>query len=194
MIKIIGLTGGIGSGKTTIARVFELMGIPVFNSDDHAKLFYIQKEEDLSELREFFGSGVFKDGMVDKKALASIVFNDKSALERLNSIIHPWVKKQFVNWSALQKSDFVIREAAILIESNSYLDCQSIIHVSAPKELRIMRTQKRNSWTRAEVLARMDKQLSEEERLKYCDFEILNDDQLMVIPQIEGVLCQLRKK
>lgn len=191
MIKIIGLTGGIGSGKTVVSQVFELMGIPVFNSDERAKTFYDQANDAAILLDNSFGTDFVKKGEIDKRAIASIVFNDDTALKKLNSIIHPWVKLQFATWLDQQNTEFVIREAAILIESGSYSDCHSIIHVSAPIDLRIKRTMKRNSMSREEVLARMDKQLSDDERIKYCQFEILNDDSHLVIPQIEKIYSEL---
>lgn len=187
MTKIIGLTGGIGSGKTTVSRVFEILGIPVFNSDDCAKRYYNQNRSDLEHLALAFGNEIFVNDKVDTQKLAAIVFNDTTALQKLNAIIHPWVKNQFLEWLKNQNTSVVIREAAILIESGSHRDCSSIIHVTAPAELRIERAMKRNQWSRTEVIARMDKQWNDEQRLSYCQFEIINDDRHLVLPQIESV-------
>ena len=188
-MKVIGLTGGIGSGKSTIARVMETLGVPVFDADRAALALYDEDESLLTEVKERFGASVIQPGgQLNRQALASIVFNDAEALQQLNAMVHPRVAKKFDAWKKMQRTSVVIREAAILFESGSATDCDSVIVITAPEELRVARVQKRNGWTEAEVRARMKRQWSEEQLIERADAVIVNDDKHLVLPQLTRVI------
>lgn len=188
-MKVIGLTGGIGSGKSTIARVFETLGVPVFDADREALALYDDDQLLLTEVKETFGYEVLDaNGRLNRQALASIVFNDAEALQQLNAMVHPRVAKKFDAWKKMQRTSVVIREAAILFESGSAEDCDAVIVVTAPEELRIARVQKRNGWTETEVRARMKRQWSEEQLIERADAVIVNDDKHLVLPQLTRVI------
>ena len=184
-MKVIGLTGGIGSGKSTVGRVMETLGVPVFDADREALALYDEDESLLNEVKERFGSSVIQpDGRLNRQALASIVFNDALALQQLNAMVHPRVAKKFEAWRNRQVTRAVIREAAILFESGSASDCDSVIVVTAPEDLRIARVQKRNGWSEEEVRARMKRQWSEEQLVGMANAVIVNDDKHLVLPQL----------
>jgi dephospho-CoA kinase len=187
-MKVIGLTGGIGSGKSTVARVMETLGVPVFDADRAALALYDEDESLLTEVKERFGDSVIQlGGQLNRQALASIVFNDVEALKQLNAMVHPRVAKKFDAWKKMQKASAVIREAAILFESGSASDCDVVIVVTAPEDLRVARVQKRNGWSEAEVRARMKRQWSEEQLIERADAVIVNDDKHLVLPQLARV-------
>jgi dephospho-CoA kinase len=174
--KIIGLTGGIGSGKTTIARYFEELGIPVYIADAEAKkILYLP--EVIEELHNVFGNIIFTNSIPDKAKIAALVFSDKKQLLKLNAIIHPKVAKHFKNWVLSNSGKlFVIKEAAILFESGSYKDCDLVILVTAPIEVRIERVMHRDQITRDKVLQRMENQWDDEKKSSLSDFIIDNTD------------------
>lgn len=176
MTKIIGLTGGIGSGKTTIANYFQEMGIPIYIADDGAKEV-MQSKEVIEKVKTTFGESIFEEGVLNRANLANIVFNNAEELKKLNAIVHPAVKKDFQAWLLLHKKyTYVIYEAAILFESGSYKDCDVIITVTAPEETRIERVLKRDNTTRAQVLSRMRMQLNDEIRISKSNYVINNDN------------------
>jgi dephospho-CoA kinase len=176
MTKIIGLTGGIGSGKSTIAGFFKENNVPVYIADDEARKI-MDRSDVLAAIRKEFGNIIFDGGEVNRKKLAEIVFNDKEKLAVLNSIIHPAVKQDFKVWVEERKKEpFVLYEAAILFESGRYKDCDLIITVTADTEARIKRVIKRDNTTRENVLSRMKMQWDDEERIKKSDFVIHNND------------------
>lgn len=174
--KVIGLTGGIGSGKTTIANYFKSAGVPLYIADDEAKaILYTPKA--IKEVREAFGEDIMNDDLPDRGKLASLVFNNPEKLQMLNSIIHPKVLEHFRDWLAAHSSSkFIIREAAILFESGRYKDCDKIILVTAPKEIRIKRVMERDNTTREKVLERMNAQWDDEKKAALSDFIIINTD------------------
>lgn len=174
MTKIIGLTGGIGSGKTTIANYFKSFGIPVYIADDEARKI-MQSSEIISAIKDVFGDVVFENEKLNREELAKIVFSNPEKLEKLNSIVHPAVKKHFEQW-LLQHKNFshVIYEAAILFESGSYKNCDLIITVTAPIESRIQRVVERDKTTRELVLKRINAQWTDEQRISKSDFVIEN--------------------
>lgn len=173
MPKIVGLTGGIGSGKSTIAGFFAQMGVPVYIADDEAKkILYLP--DTVSALKEAFGEGIFTDGVPDRVKIAALVFNNNQKLETLNGIIHPAVARHFTAWAAAQATPFVIKEAAILFESGSHKDCDAIITVTAPHEVKIQRVMQRDGVSREQVLQRMAHQWPDEEKIKRSDFVINN--------------------
>lgn len=176
MTKIIGLTGGIGSGKTTIANYFKEMGVPVYIADDEARKL-MQSKFIIEEIKKTFGDSLFEDDILNRAKLAEIVFNDSRKLDQLNAIVHPAVKKDFVAWlEANKKYAYVIYEAAILFESGRYKDCDIVITVTAPEETRIERVIKRDKTNKEQVLDRMKMQWKDEERISKSDFIILNDN------------------
>ena len=175
MTKIIGLTGGIGSGKSTVARYIESKGISVYIADDEAKKI-MNSSEVILEVKNHFGEKVIsKGGVIKRKALARIVFNDKEKLSELNKIVHPRVKEHFREWLKIHShKKFIIKEVAILFETNGHLECDKVILVTAPKDIRIKRVVKRDSISEKEVLERINNQLSEEEKIKMADYIINN--------------------
>ncbi|KOS08436.1 dephospho-CoA kinase [Flavobacterium akiainvivens] len=174
MPKIIGLTGGIGSGKSTIAGFFAQMGVPVYIADDEAKkILYLP--DTVMRLKDVFGDAVFTDGIPDRAKIAALVFNDKQKLEQLNGIIHPAVAKHFTDWVQGQSAPFVIKETAILFESGSYRTCDAIITVTAPEEVRVGRVVQRDGVPREKVLERMANQWSDEKKITLSNYIINND-------------------
>lgn len=188
MTKIIGLTGGIGSGKTTIANHLKSLGIPVYHSDDQAKkILYLP--ETIDSLKSAFGNVVFTNELFDKDKLAKLVFNNPEQLKVLNQIIHPAVKVDFENWlKANKNSPLIIKEAAILFESGSYKDCDVIISISAPQEIRIQRVIERDLLTYEEVVSRINNQWTDEMRNKKSDYVIDNQDVEKAFTQAEDVI------
>ncbi len=175
MTRVIGLTGGIGSGKTTVANQFKALGVPVYIADDEAKQI-MESPEIISSIVEHFGTAILSDQKPDRKKLAQLVFNNSEMLEKLNDIIHPAVRQHFSEWLLRQDYPIVIREAAILFESGSYKDCDAIITVTAPLEIRIERVISRDGSTREQVLKRIQNQWSDEMRIAKSDFVIENID------------------
>jgi dephospho-CoA kinase len=190
MTKIIGLTGGIGSGKTTIANYFAEKGIPVYIADDEARKI-TESPDILQSIRTVFGDEVFNNEKLDRVKVSQIVFNDINKLKQLNEIIHPAVKKHFKNW-VLQNSnfDFIVYETAILFESGSYKQCV-VISVIAPIETRINRVMIRDSVSREEVLNRIKNQLSDEDLIKKSDFIIENNTLEEAKRQVDKILKKI---
>ena len=188
MTKIIGLTGGIGSGKTTVANEFLSLGIPVYITDLEAKKL-MQSDAVLDQIKAEFGSTIFDNGILVREKLSEIVFNDKKKLAKLNSIVHPAVKQHFKEW-LLERQDyqFVIYESAILFESGSYKECDFIVNVVAPLEVRIQRVIERDKTTRAKVLERIKNQWKDEEKSSKCDFVIENSNMEAVRLKIVKIL------
>lgn len=190
----IGITGGIGSGKTTVCRIFKLMGIPVFEADVVAKQLLNYNTEIKNNLIHLFGSGIYmKDGAVNRKKLAGIIFNDDVQLAKINSLVHPAVRNEFQKWLKQQKSSYVIHEAAILFESGFYKLMDYNIFVSAPEKERILRVVKRDNITEQQVKDRLSKQWTDAERRKLADYEIVNDNKMPVIPEVIKIDKRLKE-
>jgi dephospho-CoA kinase len=185
MLKI-GITGNIGSGKTTVSRIFEVLGVPVFYADDAAKKVMVEDPILINSLKTEFGNeSYFDDGSLNRKHIAAIVFNNEAELAKLNSIVHPAVFRAFDSWvSGIKNARYVMKEAALLFESSSYKMCDQTIMVTAPLELRIDRVMQRDGLTRAEIESRNARQFSEEKKIQLADFVIRNDDTELVIPQV----------
>jgi dephospho-CoA kinase len=181
--KIIGITGGIGSGKSLVSELLSSLGHPTYNSDREAKRLYITPEIK-KEVISIFGEDVYSGNELNTVNLGSKVFSDNELLEKLNQLIHPALGRHFKNWVEEQDSDLVFKEAAILIESGAYKSCNGIITVSTPESLRIERVMARDGVSEAKVKTRMDKQLSDKERESYADWVILNDGTSSVIKQL----------
>ena len=191
MTKIIGLTGGIGSGKTTIAGLFEAEGIPVYIADDEAKKIMILPET-IVLVGKHFGQEMIVNDQIDRKKLSEIVFNHPEKLKELNKIIHPLVKNHFDNWVKKQNSQFVIKETAILFESGSYKYCDQIITVIASEETRIKRVILRDSCTKEAVLDRIKNQWSDSQKTSKSDYIIENENLSEAKIQFQEVLKKLR--
>jgi len=183
MLKV-GLTGGIGSGKSTVARIFEVLGIPVYYADDAARQIMNTDKELKTALINHFGEQTYQNDELNRPWLASVVFGDTEKLKLLNSLTHPATIRDANRWILQQTSPYIVKEAALMFESgaNKYLD--KIIGVSAPAELRIKRAMERDQVTRDEVLSRINRQMNEEEKIKLCDFVIVNDEQQLIMPQV----------
>jgi dephospho-CoA kinase len=180
----IGLTGGIGSGKSMVAGIFKVLGIPVFDADAAAKNI-MQTDPVLQQsIISAFGAGAYPDGILDRKYLASIVFNDAYQLERLNALVHPAAIAAAKAWADKQSAPYSLKEAALFFEAGSTEGLDYIIGVYAPKHLRIKRVMDRDGLNREEVLARMQRQIQEEIKMRLCDFVIINDEQQLLIPQV----------
>jgi dephospho-CoA kinase len=185
MLKV-GITGNIGGGKTTVSKIFEILGIPVFYADDAAKNVMTTDPILIDGIKSAFGvASYFEDGTLNRKHIAGIVFNDEKELAKLNSLVHPAVFRAFDTWVAgIKYAPYVMKEAALLFESDSYKMCDKTIMVTAPLELRIKRVTHRDGLTREEIMARNEKQFSEEKKIALADFIIRNDDTELVIPQV----------
>ncbi|MBE8724141.1 dephospho-CoA kinase [Flavobacterium hungaricum] len=194
MTKVIGLTGGIGSGKTTIASYFRELGVPVYIADDGGKNV-MQTEEVTDQIKTIFGTGIFDNNVLNRGKLADIVFNDKDELEKLNAIVHPAVKKDFEKWLEQHKNfDYVVYEAAILFESGRYKECDVVITVTAPEEVRIERVMKRDSNTKEQVLNRMKMQWNDEKRISKSNFVINNNNLKIAKEEVVEILKILNIK
>lgn len=180
----IGLTGGIGSGKSTVAKIFEVLGVPVYYADDAAKRLLNEDEHLKIEIKEHFGEETYKDGMLDRKYLGSLVFNAPEKLELLNKLTHPATIADAERWMKQQTTPYAIKEAALIFESGAQQQLDYVIGVTAPAPLRILRTMQRDHVTREEVMARMDKQMDESIKMRLCDFVLKNDEQEMLLPQV----------
>ncbi|MGB3947910.1 MAG: dephospho-CoA kinase [Bacteroidia bacterium] len=190
----VGITGGIGVGKTTVCKVFELLGVPIYYSDEAAKIV-IETQNVKTKIIEAFDSDVLtSDNALDKKKLAAIVFNDKSKLNVLNSIVHPAVDAHFKQWLSAHATDsYIIKEAAILFESGASLAMDKVITVTAPLELKIQRAMMRDTSTREQIEERIKNQMNDDEKIKRSNFVIYNDNQQLVIPQVINVHESIRK-
>jgi dephospho-CoA kinase len=192
MLKI-GITGGIGSGKSTICNVFEQLNIPVYYADIEAKKLLTDTEVK-SKIISLTGTEILNPyNEIDKKLFAKMLFNSSNLVKQVNSIIHPLVAKNFIQWAELHSNQTaIIEEAALLFESNSYKTLDKTILVVSPLEVRIDRVMRRDNITRNEVLARIQNQMSDDEKIKLADFIIYNDDKQMILPQISDICRQLK--
>jgi dephospho-CoA kinase len=180
----VGLTGGIGSGKTTVARIFELLGVPVYYADDAAKKIMNEDEELKAAIQKQFGKEAYKNGELDRTFLASKVFNDSFQLDILNSLVHPATIRNAAKWMQQQQAPYTVKEAALIFESGSAGQLDFVIGVYAPTELRIKRTIERSNASYEEVVKRMSSQVDENIKMKLCDAVIFNDEQQFLIPQV----------
>jgi dephospho-CoA kinase len=183
MLKI-GITGGIGSGKSTVAKLFEVLGIPVYYADDAAKQLMNENDDLKQKIQKEFGNEAYTNGKLNRKYIAAIVFANPEKLELLNSIVHPATLKDADEWMNKQTTAYTIKEAALIFESGAQEQLDYVIGVYAPTPLRIQRTMQRDNISREEVMARMNKQIDETIKMRLCDFVITNDEQQMVIPQV----------
>lgn len=187
MSIIIGLTGGIGSGKSTVAKIFAQLGIPVLDADATAKAIMNEDHSVKTKLIELFGEDAYKENQLNRPYIAQIVFEDAFKLQQLNAIIHPITIQYAKEWASKQSAPYVIKEAALFFESGSSEGVEKIIGVTAPKHIRIQRVMQRDQITREDVIKRMEHQLEDSLKMKLCDWVIQNDDMHLLIPQILAI-------
>ena len=190
----VGLTGGIGSGKTTVCIIFKSLGIPVYNADTQAKQLMNTDPELKALLQGYFGNDIYRNGALDRHRLAAIIFTDKTALEKVNSWVHPAVARDFEQWCARQTSPYVLEEAAIIFESHIAHRFDKTILVTAPDSVRIERVCARDHVTPEIVRQRIANQWSEEKKKAIADFVIYNDNIQLVTPQVMEIHRQLQMK
>lgn len=183
MLKV-GLTGGIGSGKTVVAQMFDVLGIPVFRADEAAKNIMVTDSLVMGALSQRFGQDIFPDGKLDQKRLAGIIFNDDEALGYVNSVVHPAVRSAFDTWAKDQEAPYVVMEAALMAENEGWRRFDQVIAVNCPEEERVRRVMERDGVTEQEVRARMRHQASEEERMAIAHHVVRNSGSELVIPQV----------
>ncbi len=180
----VGITGGIGSGKTTVSKIFEVLGVPVYYADDASKRLMNENEELKQLLQQHFGKETYTNGELNRKYLSSIVFNNPSKLALLNSIVHPATIKDATEWMQKQTAPYTIKEAALIFESGSQAGLDKVIGVYAPAAMRISRAMQRDNISREEVISRMSKQIDEAIKMRLCDYVITNDEQELLVPQV----------
>jgi dephospho-CoA kinase len=183
MLKI-GLTGGIGSGKSTVAKIFELLNVPVYYADEASKRLYHTDKQLMADLKKHFGEDVYTNDQLNRSRLAELVFTNPEKLELLNSLVHPPTLRDAEEWMQKQTAPYILKEAALLFETGSAAGLDYEIGVKAPQHIRIKRVMDRDGVSREQVLSRIDKQLDEEIKMKLCDFIIDNSEQELVIPQV----------
>ena len=193
MLKI-GLTGGIGSGKTTVAQVFELLGIPVYYADAASRRLYHTDPELMQQIKSNFGEDMYEHNQLNREKMAAVVFSDPEKLELLNQLVHPPTIRDAEKWMKEQTAPYVIKEAALLFESGSAAGLDYIIGVQAPVHLRIKRVMDRDGVSREEVQRRMNRQIDDTIKMKLCDFVIRNNEQELVIPPVLALHERLGKK
>lgn len=189
---LVGLTGGIGSGKSTVARLLRVMGYPVYNSDERARYLQTHHQELINETIKLLGEEVSDNGILNRAAIAKKVFGNPSLLEKLNALVHPRVKEDFLNWRNGLNAKITFKESALLIETGAHEECDLIVVVSAPEEVRIERVMERDETTKRDILQRMKHQLPEEEKLGRADFVVVNDGRHPIIPQVERILVRIK--
>lgn len=191
MIKL-GLTGGIGSGKSTVARIFESFGVPVYFADERAKSIMNQNDAIKKAIIEEFGKESYAQGKLNRKYISSIVFGNIESLKKLNHIVHPAVAVDFKNWCSCQSASIIIKEAAVLIESGGMETVDKVIVVKAHVKTRIKRVMERDGVNEDHVIARLNHQMTDSQRLKYADYLIDNGGKQMLIPQVRLILQDLK--
>lgn len=191
---IVGLTGGIGSGKTTVANMFIELGIPIYIADVEAKKLMNSSKVIKRELIQLFGTNAYSDGKINKAFLADKIFNDKDLLVEMNAVIHPKVKTHFKKWIKIQRSLYVIYEAAILFENGGYKECDYIITVTAPETVRIQRILQRDNSTKQSVRAIMDNQWNDAKKVKLSHFVIENKELSQTAKQVKNIHQKILEK
>ena len=184
MILRIGLTGGIGSGKTTVAHIFETLGIPVYYSDDAAKRIMNENVVLQQQIIQYFGVESYINGQLNRPFLAEVIFNDDEKRILLNSLVHPLTIDDAAKWMLQKNTPYAIKEAALIFETDVWKHLDKVIGISAPYELRLQRAMQRDNISPEAVEARMAKQMNEEEKMKRCDYILYNDEQQLLIPQV----------
>jgi len=183
MLKV-GLTGGMGSGKSTVAQIFEVMGVPVYYADAEAKKIMSSHPKLIQEIKKLFGQDAYTNGQLNRSLIAEKVFKQKDLLNQLNALVHPYTIVHAKEWMNQQTAPYAIKEAALIFESGIQGEFDVIIGVSAPHALRVQRTMKRDGIGYDQVMDRLQHQIDEEIKLRLCDEIIINDEQKMLVPQV----------
>lgn len=190
----VGLTGGIGSGKSVVAELFRMMGVPVYDSDERAKALYDENADLKAAMVARFGAGLYQGDKLDRAALADLIFKDPSTLQAVNALVHPFVGADFFSWAAsLGPVPALVQESAILFEANLADRFDLVVSVTAPEALRIDRVCRRSGCTVEQVRERMSHQLSEEERLNRSDVVLVNDGVKALLPQVVALVDRLKQ-
>lgn len=187
----IGITGGIGSGKSVVAAIFSSMGIPCYLADDAAKSLYEKDAELRQTMKLAFGEHIFKNEILDRAALAQIVFNNPDKLQQLNQLVHPAIGRDFQAWKSSQNTPIIAFESALLFQSEMGLDFDKSIAVTAPEDIRIARVCRRNNTSPEEVKSRMQHQWPQEKIAEKANFVLVNDNRQAILPQVLNILNQL---
>ena len=190
-MKVLGITGGLGSGKSTICRIFSVLGIPVYEADAEVKHMYSVNDNLAALLAKNFPAELFDQGRPDTRKFATYFFGNSEALQQLNELVHPFVREHFTKWLAKQSGPYVLKETAILFESGSDSDCDKTASISAPETLRIERVSERDKRSRTEIKRIMAHQWTDEQRAERADYVIVNDEQQLVLPQVLQVHRQM---
>lgn len=191
MLKI-GITGGMGSGKTTVCKIFQCLNIPIYDADYEAKNLYNTDLQLREEVIQIFGADVFTNDLLNHSLLAAKIFSNPEKRQALNAIVHPRVQVHSASWFEKQSGPYAMKEAALLIESGAYRQLDHVILVRAAQETRIQRVMKRNpTWNLEEIRKRMNVQMSDEEKKPFCQFEIINEEPHLLIPQVMHIHQQL---
>jgi dephospho-CoA kinase len=190
----LGVTGGIGSGKTSVCKVFTVLGIPVFSADRIAREIMDGDEEIIRQINSIAGRDLYSNGCLDRMALASLIFNNNTLLEKVNSLVHPVVFEHFARWEMNQTAPYIIMEAAILFESGASKLVDKIATIVAPEEERLNRVTHRSKLSRHQVLERMKNQMNDKSRIKLSDYVIYNSENDMIIPAILEIHEDILKK
>ena len=191
-MKRVGITGGIGAGKSTVTQIFQSLGIPVYIADYEARKIISSNASVKKQIKALLGTEAYhKNGKPDRAYIASLVFNDKSLLAQMNKIVHPAVQLHFNRWCEsfrpAQKIIYVLQEAALLVETGNFKTLDALIVVTCPEEIRIKRVMERDDCSRQDVMTRMKNQLSEEEKVRFADFTVINDGKHLLIPQVLAI-------
>jgi dephospho-CoA kinase len=189
----LGVTGGIGSGKTTVCRIFCVLGIPVFSADSEAKVIMDSDEAVKKQVNALAGKDMYTSGTLDRIGMASLIFNNRELLQKINAIIHPVVTGRFLDWEKTQNAPYVILEAAILFESGAVKILDRVLTVIAPEEERIERVVKRNSLTREQVIERIRNQSDDKYKISLSDYVIRNSENDMIIPAVLNIHGEMIK-
>ncbi len=193
MTITVGITGGIGSGKSTVCEIFKILGIPVFEADKVARNLMNENSEIRQNLVEWFGSEIYSGNQLNRKLLAELIFNDNSLLTKVNSLVHPIVRAEFEKWKNSQNTVYSVYEAAILFESGFYKLMDFTILITAPEQIRINRVMKRDNLSPGQVVARIKNQWPDDEKRKLATTVIINDNKNLIIPQIIEIDKKLKE-
>jgi dephospho-CoA kinase len=190
-MKKIGITGGIGVGKTFVSEIFSRLGVPVFSADTEARKCMHDSDDLKNSITSHFGNGIYKKGILQKEILANIVFSDSKKLQELNNLVHPYVQNKFEIWQKEQTAPFVLKEAAILFESGAHIGLDGVICVTAPLQIRIQRVMQRDNCTKEDIIKRMENQMPQDKKEQLSDFVIVNDGKEKLLPQIQAIFKKI---
>jgi dephospho-CoA kinase len=190
----VGITGGMGSGKSIISRMFSLLGIPVYDADSEAKRLMVENAGLRSDIEKLFGKEAYAEGKLNRKYIAQAAFTNPQKLQELNAVVHPAVIAHGEKWMQSQTAPYALKEAALIFESGSHNQLDYVIGVWCPEEIRINRILRRDNITRDMALTRIGKQMDEKKKMERCDFVITNDEQQAIIPQVIDLHRQLLHK